>query len=151
MRRMHDASVALIDQPSSWQTGPLQPAEVICHNDFAPYNMVFRQQRLVGIIDFDRASPGPHLWDLAFLAYHLVPLSPGGMPERMPAERLRSLLRAYGTDAQPSKLIAVAAERLVELAAWTENHARQTSRADLLAHATHYRRDAARMTSGDSA
>ena len=151
MRRMHDASVALLDQPSSWQTGPHEPAEVICHNDFAPYNMVFRQQRLVGIIDFDRASPGPHLWDLAFLAYHLVPLSPGGMPERMPAERLRSLLRAYGTDAQPSKLIAVAAERLVELAAWTENHARQTSRADLLAHATHYRRDAERMRSGDGA
>ena len=148
MRRMHDASVVLLDQPSPWQTGPHEPAEVICHNDFAPYNMVFRQQRLVGIIDFDRASPGPRLWDLAFLAYHLVPLSKGGMPKRMRAERLRSLLGAYGTDAQPSELIAVAAERLAELADWTENHARETSRADLQAHAEHYRRDAARMRSG---
>ena len=117
---MHDATVALLDQPSYWQTGPHEPAEVICHNDFAPYNMVFRQQRLVGIIDFDRAAPGPRLWGLAFLAYHLVPLSEGGMSERMRAERLRLLLEAFGTDAQPSDLIAVAAERLVELAGWTD-------------------------------
>ena len=27
-----------------------KPAEVICHNDFAPYNFVFRDRQLVGVI-----------------------------------------------------------------------------------------------------
>lgn len=49
--------------------------EVICHNDFAPYNLVFVDGRPAGIIDFDLAGPGPRLRDVAHLAYWMVPLS----------------------------------------------------------------------------
>lgn len=49
--------------------------ETICHNDFAPYNMIFRDEVPVGLIDFDLAGPGPRLRDIAYLAYWFAPLS----------------------------------------------------------------------------
>ncbi|WP_137789172.1 phosphotransferase [Bacillus sp. E(2018)] len=51
------------------------PYEVLCHNDFAIYNIIFDQERPVGIIDFDVAGPGPRLWDIAYTLYTCVPLS----------------------------------------------------------------------------
>jgi phosphotransferase family enzyme len=55
---------------------PLQDGQIVCHNDFAPYNCVFRQERLTGIIDWDVLSPGSPAWDLAFFAWHWIPLHP---------------------------------------------------------------------------
>ena len=52
-----------------------EPYEVLCHNDFAVYNIIFNQKRPVGIIDFDVAGPGPRLWDIAYTLYTCVPLS----------------------------------------------------------------------------
>ncbi len=54
-----------------------QPIEVICHNDFATYNIIFNHEKPVGIIDFDLAfaAPGPRLWDMAYTLYTCVPLS----------------------------------------------------------------------------
>lgn len=52
-----------------------KPYEVICHNDFAIYNIIFNGEKPVGIIDFDVAAPGPRLWDLAYTLYTCVPLS----------------------------------------------------------------------------
>ncbi|AUX19636.1 uncharacterized protein SOCEGT47_000880 [Sorangium cellulosum] len=41
MRSYHDATVALADQrPDGWQLPPIEPVEVVCHGDFAPYNCV---------------------------------------------------------------------------------------------------------------
>lgn len=52
-----------------------QPFEVLCHNDFAIYNIIFNHKRPVGVIDFDVAGPGPRLWDIAYTLYTCVPLS----------------------------------------------------------------------------
>lgn len=49
--------------------------EVICHNDIAPYNMVYVAGQPRGLIDFDCAGPGPRAWDLAYAAYRFVPLA----------------------------------------------------------------------------
>jgi aminoglycoside phosphotransferase (APT) family kinase protein len=49
--------------------------DVICHNDFAPYNIVFVDAQPYAMIDFDTAGPGPRIWDVAFAAYYFVPLS----------------------------------------------------------------------------
>ncbi|ANU09497.1 Aminoglycoside phosphotransferase [Planococcus antarcticus DSM 14505] len=76
IRLYHDA---VCDFPfdESWQPLDNTPShyEVICHNDFAIYNIIFNQEKPVGIIDFDNAAPGPRLWDLAYTLYTCVPLS----------------------------------------------------------------------------
>ncbi|TQM82589.1 phosphotransferase family enzyme [Saccharothrix saharensis] len=80
VRRLHDASVGLVEGEGAllegWQFPAMSPVEVICHNDLAPYNMVFRDGAPVGVFDFDGARPGPRWWDVAYTAYCLVPFSP---------------------------------------------------------------------------
>jgi thiamine kinase-like enzyme len=53
------------------------------HNDIAPYNIVYRDARVVGIIDLDLASPADPTWDLAFAAYAFAPIhTPDSCPLR---------------------------------------------------------------------
>ena len=120
---------------------PREPAEVICHDDFAPYNMVFSDGRLVGVIDYETVGPGPRAWDLAYLAYRLVPLAAPGNPD-LPARtdadaRLGRLCEAYG-GADPGEVRALIPPRLDELATWTAARG-----GEFLRHAAQYRADAA--------
>src|SRR5579885_1784998 len=78
VRRYHDATTDYTPPAhAAWQfTYPdATRHEVICHNDLAPYNMVFVDEQPQALIDFDTAGPGPRAWDLAYAAYRFVPLS----------------------------------------------------------------------------
>jgi Phosphotransferase enzyme family len=76
LRRFHDATAKLIGKDTlRLQLGALDPVEVVCHGDFAPYNCVFDGEgRIKGIIDFDGACFGPRIWDLSYAVYRFVPL-----------------------------------------------------------------------------
>ncbi len=77
LRRFHDATVDFVPSPgATWQFEYPDAAqhEVICHNDVAPYNMVYVDGRPEALIDFDTAGPGPRLWDVTHAAYRFVPL-----------------------------------------------------------------------------
>lgn len=75
LRRFHDLTQHFVIPPDAQFMLPAQsPHEVICHNDFAPYNLVFRENGIVGIIDFDAAAPGSRLWDIAYAVYRFAPL-----------------------------------------------------------------------------
>jgi hypothetical protein len=76
LRQWHDATVDFDLTGAVWNMDPCVGNDVICHNDFAPYNCVFRDEQLVGAIDFDMCTPGTRTWDLAFSAYNFVPLMP---------------------------------------------------------------------------
>lgn len=145
LRRIHDASTGLAGAGLEWQLPTHHPAEVVCHNDMAPYNMLFRGGRLVGLIDFDTASPGPRAWDLAYVAYRLVPLGENGgstaPPESERARRLESLIDAYGMPFDHLELLEILATRLDELADLTDGRAAATGRTDFLDHSAMYRRD----------
>lgn len=147
LRRIHDASVGLTGTTTGWRQPTREPVEVICHNDFAPYNLVFDHQRLVGVIDFDTASPGPRLWDLAYLAYRLVPyVEDAEAPAAVLAaehSRHETLMSAYGSDATAEELWLIMADRLDALAAHSRAHASITP--ELAHHAAMYERDAARL------
>ena len=106
LRRYHDATVGYVPPPAAhWQMADPDPArhEVICHNDFAPYNLTFVDEQPAGIIDFDWAGPGPRRWDLAYAAYRFVPVSYaddvaalGLADPATQAARLRRFCAAYG-------------------------------------------------------
>ena len=149
LRAVHDATVDFHPTDAVWRSPAHEPAEVVCLNDVAPYNMVHGPTGLVGLIDVDMASPGPRVWDLAYLAYRIC-----GWCEDMPApddatpkQRLRELMAAYGDDALPApdEVLAVAVVRLHDLADWTDARAGALDRDDLRGHASMYRRDAAKV------
>jgi hypothetical protein len=78
LRRYHDATVDFTPTDNAtWAYRYPDPArhEVICHNDFAPYNFVYKDGVPIAIVDFDLVGPGPRLKDVAYAAYWTVPLS----------------------------------------------------------------------------
>src|SRR4051794_15883702 len=151
LRRVHDATASGFDvRGRRWQLPVREPAEVVCHNDFAPYNLVFAagDHRLTGVIDFEAASPGPRAWDLAYLAYRLVPLAGPQNPD-LPAldaavrdERLARLVAAYGAPMTAAEVMRLVAPRLDALAATAPEPAH---RALYAADAAHVRAQARRL------
>jgi len=148
LRRLHDASLPLAGVTDGWRSPVREPAEVVCHNDFAPYNLVFEDGRLTGVIDFDYCSPGPRLWDLAYLAYRIAPLEDGPLTVDERAARLRRLLTSYGSDATVTDLLHSAVQRLEDLADFSDDAAVRLGNPELSDHAAGYRRDAARIAEG---
>lgn len=152
MAQLHAASADFDTIDASWQIPAHEPIEVVCHNDFAPYNMVFADGRLTGVIDWDTASPGPRVWDLAYLAYRLVPLTDPANGDglvsnvRQRARRLRLLCDAYsrhpGNEVDPAAVLPVAVQRLHDLAQFTQARA-DSGQDELRSHVDLYRRDAA--------
>ncbi len=78
LRQYHDATVGFLStspDPDTWMLRPRLPAEVVCHGDYAPYNVVLIGSRAVGIIDFDTAHPAPRAWDIAYALYRWAPFT----------------------------------------------------------------------------
>ena len=126
LRRFHDLTANYAPPDSAiWQFSypDVQEHEVICHNDFAPYNTVFVNQRLKALIDFDTAGPGPRVWDLAYTAYCFVPLvhfddstlqQLGLTDPRTQARRLLLFCESYGI-AKPQEVLDMVKPRLQAL------------------------------------
>jgi hypothetical protein len=153
LRRLHEASVPLAQVRDGWRSPVREPAEVVCHNDFAPYNLVFTDGRLTGVIDFDYCSPGPRVWDLAYLAYRLVPLTGWVDPDEPAEEAVRAarfarLVTAYDPALTTSVLLPVVVERLRALADFSDVASERLANPALLEHARGYRADADRLQSG---
>jgi GNAT superfamily N-acetyltransferase len=94
----------------------LKPGWVICHNDVAPYNAVWRDG-LVALIDWDIASPGDPMSDVAQAAWQFAPLHHPSLTEALGAHpgtaprRARRLLDAYGVT-QPAAFIDLIPDRI---------------------------------------
>lgn len=119
LRAYHDASADFVSLPTdrwAYSRAPTDQQEVISHNDFAPYNLVFVDGLPVAVIDFDLVGPGPRLRDLAYAAYWMVPLSFGDGEMHAHAQRdlgegsrrLKLFCEAYGLSADKAVLDWVA-------------------------------------------
>lgn len=126
LRRLHEASASFVppadarwfgddvhvDMPADLRSGP--PFDIISHFDVTPQNVVFREGKPIGLIDFDLTRPGSRLGDVVNTAMWWVPLFPE--PDRDPAltmcnapTRLAMFVDAYGlTDLQRASFCDVA-------------------------------------------
>ena len=147
LRRLHDASIGFAIDGAVWQSPVKIPAEVVCHNDFAPHNLVFRNGGILGAIDFDFCSPGPRLWDIAYFATRTVPLGAvpaEGAPEMSQARRrVELILDAYGDGPviDFDDVLRVAVIRLHDLANFSRHKAEELRKPHLLDEAQLYDRD----------
>lgn len=77
LRKIHDSTAAFLAKIDvkayQWMLEPREPYEVICHGDFAPYNVALSENRVSGVFDFDTAHPAPRIWDLAYSVYCWAP------------------------------------------------------------------------------
>ncbi len=115
IRRYHDSATSF-SIPPDWTAVVRRndlPAitgdeEVVCHNDLAPWNTVFRGGKPCAFIDWDSAAPGTRSWDLAFALWHWTPLYPEHRRAEVGASmvhdllsRFQAFLAGYGAPAQP--------------------------------------------------
>jgi Phosphotransferase enzyme family len=118
LRQYHDAAASFTPpEDAAWQIGdtPVEQAEIICHNDCASWNTVFRDGSPVAFIDWDLASPGLKVWDVAYVLWHFVPMYDNEKCLRLGcdastndrARRLRGFSDAYGWPSPGDLLPAV--------------------------------------------
>jgi len=157
LRRYHDATVGYIaPNGATWQFEYPDKSqhEVICHNDVAPYNIVYRNEKPQALIDWDTAGPGPRVWDIAYSLYRFVPLSHaqdmqllGLTDPAKQAHRLRLFLDAYGLTLPYTEILDVVERRLQALCTFlleqTANPVYQKLLED--GHLDYYRREIAAL------
>jgi hypothetical protein len=77
LRRYHEATVGF-EPPSegapwAFRSGAAGPSEVICHGDFGPWNVVWRGEEPIALLDFDFAGPGDPMLDVAYALEYAAP------------------------------------------------------------------------------
>jgi hypothetical protein len=113
LRDYHGAVSTFDPSPHTWHLTPPTPfsGELVSHNDLNLDNIVFRDERAVSLIDFDLASPGSRVWDVACAARLWAPLRPDRYiddPRRGRAmDRFRLFVDSYGlSDVDRARLVA---------------------------------------------
>jgi hypothetical protein len=101
LRRYHDV-VERFEPPANakWRLVAPTAAEIICHNDWSPWNALLRDGRFALTLDWDLAGPGTRVWDVANAAYCWAPLAAGGGRHTIDeqARRLGLFVDAYGLE-----------------------------------------------------
>jgi hypothetical protein len=126
LRRYHDV-VAGFSPPrdANWRLSSPTAPELICHNDWSPWNALFRDGHLALMLDWDLAGPGSRLWDVTNAAYCWVSLIAEAklfsLEER--AWRLRVFCDAYGLKDR-SKVLSTMRLRIDHVARFIEARGR---------------------------
>ena len=131
VRRLHEATASFRGTSADWSMDWADPGggSVICHNDLFPENVVFRDGRVVALIDFAMAAPGRPLWDLAIAAEIWGPLGDPARRDRHPMNldgiaRFGIIARAYGLE--PER-----AEDLIDVLIQERAHSTANIRAEI--------------------
>jgi hypothetical protein len=82
LREYHDAVRGF--RPSAdagWAAHATDPndGDLVCHGDFGPWNLVWRGDRPVGILDWDYAWPRPPVHDVAYALEYVAPFRDDGV------------------------------------------------------------------------
>jgi Ser/Thr protein kinase RdoA (MazF antagonist) len=110
LRRYHDIVAGFSPPPgATWRLVAPTEHELICHNDWSPWNALFREGQLEVMLDWDLAGPGSRLWDVANSAACWVTLFSESnlfsLAER--AQRLRLFCDAYRLEDRSALLTTI--------------------------------------------
>ena len=132
LRRFHDATVGFVAPPgATWSDELADPsgvAEVICHNDICPENVVFQGEEAIAFLDFDFAAPGRRLFDLGSFARMTVPIDAPenaaltGRGHLDPFARFRVVADAYGLPPGRGELVDIVDALMTQSAAFVRRH-----------------------------
>jgi hypothetical protein len=127
LRRFHDAVAGFHPGDDAVWRFPEMQADalpflddrglIVCHNDPGAWNLVMGPGRWA-FVDWDAAGPRPPIWDVAYCAAGIVPISPtpthAGWTQVVPVvPRLRALADGYGLDHEDlAKLPEIIAARI---------------------------------------
>ena len=114
VRRLHDLTVGLVEG-----------SECIIHDDLQPRNVVVRQGKPVGLIDWEQARAGRRVEDVANLCWSFVEPRPASDCGEI-GQRWRLVADAYGLGSD-NDLVAVVLTRMVNCAEDIEREARRGS------------------------
>lgn len=121
LRSYHEAIPDFVPAGDAvWRMGGRwEPGLIIGHNDVAPYNAVWRDDRVAGFFDWDFAGPVTVDWDLAYAAFSWVPLHARSVVEKEGFQdfasrprRLRRFLDMYGWSGELDTFLNVMRDRL---------------------------------------
>jgi hypothetical protein len=124
LKRYHDIGRDYMQElrgNEKWMLPEVNPSEVMCHGDFAPYNVTLIDEKPMGIIDFDTLHPGPALWDIAYAVYRWVPFTSPDNPDHYDdideqIRKMKIFIDSYGATAQHRReLPAMMVKRLTAL------------------------------------
>jgi len=132
LRSYHDAGARYIDKLTNkeeWMLGTIDPIEVMCHGDFAPYNVTIIDGKAFGIIDFDTLHPGPRMWDIAYAVYRWVPFTNPSNPDcdsslEEQIRKAKLFLDTYGIKIEEREFLPrMMVDRLTNLVNYMKNQA----------------------------
>lgn len=69
--------------------------ETICHHDFAPWNVIVRNEQVVAVIDFDEVAPGRRVDDVAYFIWTFLDLGIAEVSDLKQIENIVGLVKAY--------------------------------------------------------
>lgn len=70
--------------------------ETVCHCDFAPWNIIVKDNEVVGIIDFDEAMPGQRIDDVAYFIWTFLDFGNSAMTDQKQIAQIAELVKIYG-------------------------------------------------------
>lgn len=107
------AAARLLKSYHDCTTSLAADAEVVCHGDYGPWNLVWRDELPIAIFDFDNAHPGRRNEDVGYALWKHLNLGLIDLPAAEQARRLRVFAAAYGMPVNADLLDAIHASQEV--------------------------------------